>query len=81
MRYYTTQLLAIDPTDGEVKLWQGPNIPAISLRDAENYCQNNGFGYLQVIGLLVEEIGTKIEDGFIVADMKKITDYEKTRQN
>lgn len=56
MYLFTSELRAIDPTDGELKLWQGPNIPAISLSMAESFCQQNGLGYLTITGILVKEI-------------------------
>lgn len=77
MNFYTTELDAIDPADGELKRWQGPNIPAIGWNDAEQYCQEHGFGYLRVTGQLIAEIGTKVdENGFIVVDMNTKIDYD-----
>jgi len=62
MRKFTTELRAIDPSDGEIKTWQGPDIDAISFADAQQYCINNGLGYLTVTGILVAVIG---DDGII----------------
>lgn len=76
MNLYTTEIRAIDPTDGELKTWCGPNIPAISFSDAKAYCQHNGLGYCKVTGKLVTEIGTKIENGRIVPDFNNVIDYE-----
>ena len=59
MNTYTTTIKAIDPKDGELKTWGGPNIQGITFKDAENYCQNNGLGYCKVDGLLVSEIPCK----------------------
>ena len=56
MYLFTSELHAIDPADGELKLWQGPHIEAISLSMAENFCQQNGLGYLKITGILVKEI-------------------------
>lgn len=56
MRKFTTELRAIDPNDGELKTWQGPDIDAVSFDDARQYCDNNGLGYLKVVGLLVAEV-------------------------
>jgi hypothetical protein len=73
---YTTQIKAIDPADGEMKTWCGPNVPGISFSDARWYCDNNGLGYCEVTGQLVCEIGTKVENGMIVPDFTKRIDYD-----
>lgn len=59
MLTFITSIQAIDPRDGELKEWAGPNIKAISFEDAERYCQENGFGYCKVIGVLVTEIDAR----------------------
>lgn len=56
MRKFTTELRAIDPVDGKIKTWQGPHIDAISFDDAQQYCVNNGLGYLYVTGDLIAEV-------------------------
>lgn len=56
MRFFTTELQAIDPIDGLLKTWQGPHIQAISFADAEAYCNNEGMGYLKVTGILLKEV-------------------------
>ncbi len=68
MNLYTTEIQAIDPADGELKLWQGPNIEADSFEHAEQICLQK-IGYLKVTGRFVQEIGwnsalfaTKIEN-------------------
>lgn len=76
MNLYTTEIRAIDPLDGEIKIWAGPNVPGISWDDAKWYCDNNGLGYCKVVGKLVCEIGTKVENGKIVADFNKRVDYD-----
>lgn len=53
---FTTVIKAIDPLDGELKMWQGPNIEAISWTLAEQYLQENGLGYCKVDGVLHSEI-------------------------
>lgn len=75
MNYYVTEIVAIDPCTNELKTWCGPHIPAISFTDAETYCQNNGLGYCKVTGQLIAEIGTKIENGYIVPDFNDVVDY------
>jgi hypothetical protein len=76
MKIYTTMIKAIDPRDGELKSWAGPNVPGISFADARWYCDNNGLGYCEIHGELVAEIGTKIENGMIVPDFKNRIDYD-----
>lgn len=56
MYLFTTSLKAIDPHDGILKNWCGPNVPGISFKDADNYCQENGLGYCKIEGILVAEI-------------------------
>lgn len=53
---YTTEIKAIDPETNELLRWQGPHVPGISFRDAQEYCQRNGLGYCIVTGKLVGEI-------------------------
>jgi hypothetical protein len=60
MKKFTTEIRAIDPNDGELKVWQGPNIEALNWQEAEMYCQNNGLGYCKVVGEFVEEIGWEV---------------------
>jgi len=58
---FITSIQAIDPRDGELKEWAGPNISAISFENAERYCQGNGLGYCKVVGLLVTVIDERTE--------------------
>lgn len=53
---FTTEIKAIDPKDGELKTWAGPNIDAISYTFADKYLQNNGLGYCNITGTLISEI-------------------------
>ena len=52
---FTTTIRAIDPKDGELKTYAGPNVPGISFNDARAYCQKNGLGYCEVEGILLNE--------------------------
>lgn len=82
MKYYTTELTAINPHTGELVKWSGPYIPAISWTHAEEFCQKNGFGYLTVTGELVSVVGTIVNDlGFIVPNFKDRKDYDKINDN
>ena len=56
MRYFTTEVDAIDPADGILKTWQGPHVQAISFDGAKQYCNSEGMGYLRVTGILVKEV-------------------------
>lgn len=58
-RIYLTEINAIDPNSGDLKLYGGPEISAISFDDAQNYCNQNGLGYCKEIGELIEEIPLK----------------------
>lgn len=53
---FTTSLRAIDPSGGELKKWCGPHVEAISWDMAQRWCEENGFGYLEVDGILEAEI-------------------------
>lgn len=79
MKKWCTEIKAIDPTDGIIKSWGGPNIPAISFRDAEMYCQMNGLGYCKVIGELIAEIPCK--KGTYDPDFENMINYEQINNN
>jgi hypothetical protein len=66
MKYYSTELKAIDPLTGELLKWVGPIIPAISWSHAEDFCQNNGFGYLTITGQIKSIVGFTVNDLGIV---------------
>ncbi len=78
MNIYCTEIKALDYT-GRMSTWCGPNIEAISFKDAQDYCENNGLGYCKVVGLLVSEIPCK--SGSYEADFSKEIDYTKYRLN
>ena len=62
MRYFTTELQAIDPADGILKTWQGPHVQAISFDDAKRYCISEGLGYLRVTGILLKEVDEETDE-------------------
>lgn len=62
MRYFTTEVDAIDPADGILKTWQGPHVQAISFDDAKQYCNSEGMGYLRVTGILVKEVDEEADE-------------------
>jgi hypothetical protein len=53
---FTTIINAIDPLDGKLKVWGGPNIEAESWELGEMFLQSNGLGYCKIDGTLVKEI-------------------------
>ena len=73
MKYWLTEIKAICPKSGEMKKYCGPNIKAISPLLAREFCDNNGFGYCEIIGELVAEIPI-IKDG-ISPDFGGQVDY------
>lgn len=63
---FLTELKAIDPLDGELKTYSGPNIVAYTWLQAEQACIDK-YPYLKVIGKYVEQIN--ITDDIIVIDI------------
>ena len=53
MKLFVTEIKAISPITGELTTYGGPNVPGINEATAQEYCENNGFGYCLVIGELV----------------------------
>lgn len=51
---YVTEIQAIDPETGELKVYAGPKIQADNMHEAKEYCKNNGLGYCKVLGVLHE---------------------------
>lgn len=76
MNLYLTEFKA--EVDGKLVTFCGPNVPGISFKDAQNYCNNNGIGYCKVIGLLVAEISCNENYTPNFSDM---VDYENKRLN
>lgn len=81
MKTWVTEIIAINPNDSERGLvnWCGPEIKALTHRQAEEYCQNNGLGYCRVIGELIIEIPCK--DGTLEPNFEKSIDYEQSQLN
>lgn len=71
---WSTIIRAIDPTDGELKTFCGPNIPALTRALAHDYCQQNGMGYCEVGDRIIKEVPTK-EDG-LTPDWDMAINYE-----
>ncbi len=66
MYLWLTSIEAINPKTGELETWAGPNVPGVTLKDAERFCNQYGFGYCKVIGKLITTIeADKIEDNIL----------------
>lgn len=78
---WATEIRAIDPVNPErgIVVYGGPNIPALTKRDAETYCQANGLGYCAVTDRVVAEIPCK--PGTHEPDFDRMIDYEKPTDN
>ena len=79
MKLWQTAIDAIDPADGLLKTWVGPHVPGITKAVAEWYCQQNGLGYLRIVGELVKEI--PCIKGSDRPDWGKAIDFENERNN
>jgi hypothetical protein len=71
MNTYITEIEAIDPTDGELKRWEGIKVESITPELAQQWCNTNGYGYCKVVGQLRFEID----------QTNKITNYEYPNKN
>lgn len=56
MKWYATEIDAIDPVTGNLMVWPGEMVPGYTKEDAQNYCRENGIGYCRVVGIMVAEI-------------------------
>lgn len=56
MNLYRTRIRAVCPKTKELKVYFGPNVPGITFTDAEVFCEVNGLGYCEVVGLIHNEI-------------------------
>jgi hypothetical protein len=79
MRMWVTEIKAIDPIDGIIKSWAGPNVPGMDHVDAVKYCQTNDLGYCNVLGELIAEIPCKGKT--YEPDFEKMVDYENIQNN
>jgi len=79
MKYWVTEITALDPKTNEMKKWGGDNIQAPTKELAQEWCNNNYKGYLKVIGELVAEIPCK--EGGNEPDISRMIDYENIQNN
>ncbi len=56
MKFFITEIHAIDPKDRRLKVWAGPQAIGEDQAEAQRYLDQNGFGYAKIIGELKEEI-------------------------
>ena len=76
-QWFVTEIKAMHPMRKEIAIFGGPNVPGISVSDAQNYCNDN-IGYCQVVGRLIAEIPTKA-DG-LTPDFVRALNYD-TQEN
>jgi hypothetical protein len=64
MRHFITEIEAIDPKDGELKIWSGEIIEAPSMELARQFLEFNEWGYMRIVGeinyIIDQETGEKI---------------------
>ena len=51
MKYWATEIMALCPDGGGLKLYGGPVVPGSTIEDAGRYCRRHGLGYCQIIGV------------------------------
>jgi hypothetical protein len=78
MKVWSTTILAIDPIDGKLKKYGGPNIHAPSALLAHEWAQHNGLGYCNIGEELVAEIPC---DSNFKPDFSKEIDYDTVQNN
>lgn len=78
MRLFCTEIRAQRASDGEMRTYAGPNIPAPTEELAQQWCDENQ-GYLKVIGELIAEI--PCDPGTYKPDFSNMVDYEKISGN
>jgi hypothetical protein len=79
MKIWSTDIHAICPLTGELKLFGGPNIEAPTKKLALEYCQLNGLGYCHVGDEIVMEI--PCIKGTYKPDFDNAIDYETIQNN
>lgn len=74
MKYWVTEITAKSPEDGQLRKYGGPNVPAETYEEAQEYCEKNGLGYCWIAGQLISDIPCK--PGTLEPDWDKRTDYD-----
>lgn len=62
MKTWATEIRAISPKDGEMKTYCGVNVQAPTRQLAQEWCENNGYGYCKVTDELVMEVSANSDD-------------------
>lgn len=62
---FSTKIKAIDPSTGYLVVFAGPQIRSISKHHAQKWCNNNGFGYLEVDDIIVTSLEYN-EEGVVI---------------
>lgn len=58
---FRTELQAIDPADGELKTFRGPNVEAIGISDAYFVLERLGIKYCTVLGAILTDGNNNLE--------------------
>lgn len=78
MKFWCTEIQALDPHTGEMKNWGGENIEAPTWALAQKWCDENK-GYLKVTGELIAEIPCK--EGTYEPDFDNMIDFDSQNNN
>ncbi len=79
MRYWITEIQALDPITKELKRYAGVTVKAINKELAQQFCNENGLGYCKVVGQLIMVVPCK-KDSY-TPDWDKKIDYDIIEQN
>lgn len=71
---WLTEIKALDPEDGQLKTYCGPEVEAASLEGAQKYCQEK-MPWCWVIGQIISHIPCK--EGTTDPDWDKRIDYKE----
>lgn len=71
MNIYPTLIEAVDPIDGLLKKWAGPDIKAESFEAAKEFCQLNDLGYCEVKNMTMQNSDATEEEVKAFVDPKE----------
>jgi hypothetical protein len=80
MKIWTTEIFAKCAETNKYKKFCGPNIEAPTQKLAHEYCQNNGFGYLNISDELIMEIPCKSKNDY-KPNCNNSIDYDAINNN
>jgi hypothetical protein len=72
-RRWVTEIRAIDPDDGQIKMWHGPIVYGENEKEARQYCDTHLLGYCEIVGLFICTINR--------SKSEKITLFYRGRDN